>query len=313
MDLLYFLEELRTPLGNALFSAITFLGDETTFILVSLACFWCIDKLQGYYLMSVGLAGTTLNNFFKLVFRVPRPWVKDPAFTIVEGAREAATGYSFPSGHSQSSVGVFGGLARWNGRRWLRAVCIAVCVLVPFSRMYLGVHTPLDVFTGAAVALLLVFVMHPVVLRAQHRPGGMRILLAVMLVGAIILILFSSLYPFPTNVDAANLAHGAKSGWKMLGCVLGLWLAFEVERRWINFETKAVWWAQLLKLALGAGLLLGIKSGLKSAINALCGGMPFADGVRYFLIVAFAGCIWPLTFRFFARLGAKKADEKTEG
>lgn len=150
MDLLYFLEELRSPLGNALFSVITFLGDETTFILASLACFWCVDKLQGYYLMSVGLAGTTLNNFFKLVFRVPRPWVKDPAFTIVESAREAATGYSFPSGHSQASVGVFGGLARWNRCRWLRAVCIAVCVLVPFSRMYLGVHTPLDVFTGSA-------------------------------------------------------------------------------------------------------------------------------------------------------------------
>ena len=46
----------------------------------------------------------------KLSFQIPRPWVLDPNFTIVEQAREAATGYSFPSGHSQSAVGTFGAL-----------------------------------------------------------------------------------------------------------------------------------------------------------------------------------------------------------
>ena len=313
MEFLYFLEGLRTPAGDAFFSLITFLGDETVFILASLTFFWCIDKLQGYYLMTVGLSGTVINQFLKLVFRVPRPWVKDPAFTIVESAREAATGYSFPSGHAQASVGTFGGIARRYKSGWVRALSIAVCVLVPLSRMYLGVHTPQDVLVSAAVALVLVFVMYPAVMRAQQDPRGMRVMLGVMVLGAVGLLLFSNLYPFPAQTDADNLAHGIKSGWKMLGCILALWLDFEVERRWIRFDTKAVWWAQLLKLALGAGILLGIKSGLKPAINALCGGMAFADGVRYFLVVAFAGCIWPLTFRFFARLDAKKADTKKEG
>ena len=313
MELLYFLENLRTPVGDAFFSLITVLGDETVFILASLPFFWCIDKIQGYYLMAVGLSGTVINQFLKLVFRVPRPWVKDPAFTIVESAREAATGYSFPSGHAQAAVGTFGGIARRYQQSWVRVLSIAVSVLVPLSRMYLGVHTPQDVLVSSAVALVLVFVMYPVVMRMQEKPWGMRVLLGIMALGAVGLILFSSLYPFPAQVDADNLAHGVKSGWKMLGCMLALWLAFEVDRRWIRFDTKAVWWAQLLKLALGAGILLGIKSGLKPAINALCGGMAVADGVRYFLIVVFAGCIWPLTFRFFARLGAKKTDEKTEG
>ncbi len=314
MELLYFLEGLRTPVGDAFFSLITHLGEETLFILAGLVFFWCIDKLQGYYLLSVGLSGTVLNQFLKLAFRVPRPWVKDPSFTIVEGARAEATGYSFPSGHTQSAVGVFGGIARWNRQRWVRIACIVLCVLVPFSRMYLGVHTPADVGVSVVVALALVFGLYPVVARALRSPQGMRILLTAMVVGSVGLILYANLFPFPAKVDGENLAHGVKNGWKMLGCTAGLWLAYEADAHWIRFDTHAVWWAQLLKLALGAAVLLGIKSGLKPAISALCGGMAFADGVRYFLIVVFAGCVWPLTFRWFARLGAgKKAKTENEG
>lgn len=303
MEVLYFLEGLRTPLGDAFFSLVTHLGEETLFILIGLVFFWCIDKLQGYYLLCVGLSGTALNQLLKMVFRVPRPWVKDPAFTIVESARAEATGYSFPSGHTQSAVGIFGGIARWNKGAWLRAACILLCVLVPLSRMYLGVHSFADVSISVLLALAFVFIMYPAVSRAVTSPRGMRILLAVMTAGTAGALAFVSLYRFPADADAENLAHGVKSLWKMMGCILGLWAAFEADTRYIRFETKAVWWAQLLKLALGAVPLLGIKSGLKPVINALCGGMAFADGIRYFLMVIFAGCIWPLTFRWFARLG----------
>ena len=150
MELLYWLESIRTPIGDTFFSLITHFGEETLFIIAGLLFFWCIDKMEGYFLLSVGLSGTVINQFLKLWFRIPRPWVKDPNFTIVESARAEATGYSFPSGHTQSSVGIFGGLARWNKTLWLRGISIALCVLVPLSRLYLGVHTPLDV--GVSIA-----------------------------------------------------------------------------------------------------------------------------------------------------------------
>ncbi|MBP3388873.1 MAG: hypothetical protein J6K98_03260, partial [Clostridia bacterium] len=77
-------------------SLITRLGEETVFLAVAIAVFWCVNKYEGYYLMSVGLVGTVINQFMKIIFRIARPWVLDPEFTIVESAREAATGYSFP-------------------------------------------------------------------------------------------------------------------------------------------------------------------------------------------------------------------------
>ena len=63
MEFLYFLEGLRTPFGDAFFSLITHLGEETLFIVAGLIVFWCIDKLQGYYLLIVGLTGTVINQF----------------------------------------------------------------------------------------------------------------------------------------------------------------------------------------------------------------------------------------------------------
>ena len=224
MELLYWLQSIRTPVGDAFFSLITHLGEETLFIVFGLLVFWCLDKWEGYYLLSTGLTGTVINQGLKLWFRIPRPWVRDPEFPIVEAARAEATGYSFPSGHTQSSVGIFGALGRWNRQRWLRILCVALCLLVPFSRLYLGVHTPADVAVSFALALLLVFGMYPVIRKAVTSPGTMRLLLAGMVAVAALLLAFVTYYPFPADVDVTNLEHGMKNAYTMLGCMAGLWV-----------------------------------------------------------------------------------------
>ena len=303
MELLYVLEGLRTPVGDAFFSLITHLGEETLFIVAGLLVFWCIDKWEGYYLLSVGLTGTVINQFLKLWFRIPRPWVKDPSFTIVESARAEATGYSFPSGHTQSSVGVFGSAARWHRQKTVRLVCILLCVLVPLSRMYLGVHTPADVGVSVIVALALVFGLYPVIRKAADSPKTMRTLLACMVALAVGYLAFVSLYPFPADVDVSNLSHGTKNAYTMLGCMLGVWAVYEVDSRWTRFDTEAPLPGQICKLALGLGLLLAIKIGAKAPLQALFTNDYLADGLRYFLMVVFAGCVWPRTFPLWKKIG----------
>ena len=305
MELLYWLQSIRTPVGDAFFSLITHLGEETLFIVFGLLVFWCLDKWEGYYLLSTGLTGTVINQGLKLWFRIPRPWVRDPEFPIVEAARAEATGYSFPSGHTQSSVGIFGALGRWNRQRWLRTLCVALCLLVPFSRLYLGVHTPADVAVSFALALLLVFGMYPVIRKAVTSPGTMRLLLAGMVAVAALLLAFVTYYPFPADVDVTNLEHGMKNAYTMLGCMAGLWVTYEVDLRWTKFDTKAPLLGQICKLALGLAILLAIKAGLKAPLHALMGNDYLADGLRYFLMVAFAGCLWPQTFPVWAKIGKK--------
>ena len=306
MEFLYVLEALRTPWLDAIVSALTHLGGETVFLIAALAVFWCVDKRQGYYLMSVGFMGTLVNQFLKITCRIPRPWVRDPNFTIVESARTEATGYSFPSGHTQSALGTFGSIARWNKQLWVRIACVAVCLLVPLSRMWLGVHTPADVGVSALVAIALVFGLYPIMNKAMDSKATMRVLMGVLCAATVGFLLFVYLYPFPADIDPHNYESGMKNAWKMLGCLSALWLTYELDAAYTHFDTKAVWWAQVLKMAVGLVPILLIKSLLKTPLQGLIGDDYVADGVRYFLITGFAGCVWPLTFKFWGKLGQKK-------
>lgn len=306
MEFLKLLEGIRNPFLDGFFSVITHLGEETFFIILGLVFFWCVNKKEGYYLLSIGFIGTILNQFLKLIFRIPRPWVKDKSFTIVESARAEATGYSFPSGHTQSSVGVFGAIARWEKNKAVKIISIIICILVPLSRMYLGVHTPLDVGVSVIIALVLIFALYPLIHSCFEDTGKMRILFGAMAVLSIAYLCFVSFYNFPDNVDAENLTHGTKNAYKMLGCTIGIFISFEIDRRYINFETKGNLLCQILKLAIGIIPLLLIKEGLRYPLALIFSGNYVADGVRYFLLVIFAGCIWPLTFKWFRKFSKSK-------
>lgn len=301
MGFLRFLEGIRIPGLNEFMLLITWLGDETAFLVIALILFWCVDKRKGYFVMAVGFVGTILNQFMKLLFRIPRPWVLDESFTILESAREGAGGYSFPSGHTQNAVGTFGAIACTARKRWLRGVAIALAVLIPFSRMYVGVHTPLDVLTAAAMALVLIFLLRPLVAEKKRFAallGGMTLLAAAY-------VCYVELFQFPADVDQENLASGVKNAYTLLGAVLGMAVVYIADEKWLQFPVKAIWWAQAGKVVLGLLLVLAVKSGLKAPLNTLCGAS-VGTFLRYFLIVLTAGILWPLTFRYFARLGTKE-------
>ncbi len=303
MTVLYWLEDLRTPVLDVIMQFFTLFGEELLFMVLALAVFWCVDKREGYYLLFVGFFGTILNQFLKLLCRIPRPWVKDPNFTIVESARGSATGYSFPSGHTQNVVGTLGGIARWNKRAWLRAVCIFTLAMTALSRMYLGVHTPLDVGVSFGIAALLVFVFYPIVRWACDEPKRMYLLLGIMLLVALAFVLYANLATFPADIDPENLREGRKNSYSLLGALLGFAVGYPIERKYIRFEEKAVRWAQLLKLALGLAVLLVCKEGLKLLFNAVGFTWLGTNAIRYFVVVVVAAAVWPLTFRRFAAMG----------
>ena len=301
MQFLYWLESLRNPALDAFFSLITHLGSETLFIAIAIVVFWCVGKKQGYYLMTVGFFGTVINQFLKLMFRIPRPWVRDPAFTIVESAREAATGYSFPSGHTQNAVSILGCPARFGKNKLLRIVFVVLILLTGLSRMYLGVHTPADVGVSLLVGAFLVFVLYPFFKRGDEKPLRMYVAMGALTVCALLYVLFVELHAWPANIDEHNLASGIKNGYLVLGCGCGMLLSCLIERKWINFDVKAPLAAQIAKVVLGLGLVLALKAGLKPICVAVCGGHAAATALRYFLLVLFAACVWPLTFPWFAK------------
>jgi len=305
MDFLYLLESIRMPVLNEFMLLITKLGEETAFLALAIIFFWCVDKKRGYLIMSVGFIGTMANQFMKLWFRIPRPWVLDENFTILEQAREAATGYSFPSGHTTGAVGTFGSIAVTAKRRKTSVFSVILAVLVGFSRMYIGVHTPQDVIVGALTSVVLIILLKNMCMKDK----GMPILLVTMVSMAVGLLAFVEKYPFPADVDAHNLESGVKNAYTMIGSLSGVAVVYFVEKKYIQFSEKAVWWAQILKAVLGLAVVLLVKEGMRTPLEWVLGDIMIARAVRYFMIVVVAGIVWPLTFGYFSRLGRKKEEK----
>ena len=306
LDILRAIAALRTPRLDSIMQGITELGGETVFMVLLLVVFWCVDKNKGCYLMLLCFAGTAVNQVLKIAFCIPRPWLLDPSFEIVESARAGAAGFSFPSGHTQNAVAAYGGLARVTEKRWLRIVCLALTLLIPFSRMYLGVHTPLDVGVSFLLAWGLVFAFAPLLEEIERRGGVLERAWLAMLVPAAAFLLCALRIRALAHGDLTNFDHAVKMAWTMLGLVLGALVSALADRHYTRFETGAVWWAQVLKVVLGLALTLAVRVALKAPLTAAFGENSVGDALRYFAVVLMAGTLWPMTFGWFHLMGRKK-------
>lgn len=304
MELLYLFEKIRNPVFDFFFATITYLGDEIALMLIAIVLFWCVNKRSGYYMLVSGFFGIIVNQVMKLACKIPRPWVRDPNFTIVESAREAATGYSFPSGHTQNAVTVFGSIFIITKKKWLKIVCLVFAILVPVSRMYLGVHTFWDVSAAAGCALIILLLLDELFKNDKIFNKSMPYLTAALVLGSIAFFLYACVFT-PESTEA-NVVSARKNAMTLLGCSAGLILVYPLDRFVIKFETKSNWYCNVIKVVVGFVIVLLIKSLLKSPLTALLGD--YERPVRYFLIIAFGGAGWPYMFRYINKIKVPALD-----
>ncbi len=292
MNLLRSIAALRTPVGNVLMQAVTVIGEETVFIILGMLLVWCLDKKWGYRFLAMFMVGNLFNQILKAIFLIPRPWVIDPDFQIVESARAEATGYSFPSGHTQNAVLTIGGLAVWFKKRWGYVAAVVIALLVGFSRMYLGVHTLFDVGVSWITGLLILILLNRLLDAFGDDPKKFAALLAIGLTACIGFLLYQ--YFAPAHIYLVKEDY--KNAHILLGTTVGFILGWVIDTRWVHFDHKAVWWVQLIKIVVGAGLVIGIRSLLKK----LFGGddaAPFLHGIRYGIMTLIAIGFYPMLFK----------------
>jgi len=90
--------------------------------------------------------------------------------------------------------------------------------------------------------------------------------------------------------------------------MLGLFVIYTLDIKYTHFETKAVWWVQIVKVVVGIGLVLAVKEGMRTPLELVFGSELVARCARYFLMVIVGGGIWPMTFKYFSKLGKKKQE-----
>lgn len=304
MEILYFLQELRNPVFDFFFELITKLGEETFFLVIAILFFWCINKREGYFILLTGLFGTILNQALKLIFRIPRPWKIDTSLesVISEEVRLAAGGYSFPSGHTQNIASTFGAIAAYKKGGVRTAVCVTVILLVAFSRMYLGVHTLLDVGVSLFLAFGLVVGLRPLFASENRFKRSYPFIVIGASLCSLAFLIYVLCLSGDKTLDPDNYLSGLKNACTLLGCTLGLIGVYFADTYFVKFETEAKWYSQIIKAVLGFAIVLLIKEGLRAPLEFVFVNVYVARTVRYLLVVAFAGILWPMTFKFFKGL-----------
>ena len=151
------------PYGDVFFRAVTDLGYHTFYYLVIAPLFWVVDRRRAGILFLLILASGLLNTEAKLLFHTPRP---DPHLARVLDLRPYRSGSNaFPSGHAQNAVVFWMYLSWWVGRRWFSGLALTMVVLICFSRLYLGVHFPIDIIGGLVIGSATIALLPPVLER----------------------------------------------------------------------------------------------------------------------------------------------------
>lgn len=144
------LQTFSSPFLDEFFRLFTHLGSHYAYMAIIPFVYWAVDRQIGARLGGVFLASMWLNGLVKEYLIMPRP---DPELVRVL-ADEPSPG--FPSGHAQGAMTLWGYLAIALRRRWFTRLAVLLIVLLPLSRLYLGVHFPGDIVGGLILGALLI-------------------------------------------------------------------------------------------------------------------------------------------------------------
>lgn len=146
LDIIRVIQTISSPALTQVMRVFTLVGSEYFYLLFLPILFWCVDERFGVRFGLIFLFSSFVNSWLKLVFAQPRPFDMDPSLGLSH-----ETSYGLPSGHAQGTSTFWGLLAPKFRRPWGLLLAIAVPLLVSFTRLYLGVHFPTDIFAGLAL------------------------------------------------------------------------------------------------------------------------------------------------------------------
>ncbi len=218
-----FFQHHATAFLDAVFTFITILGEQEVFIAVICFVFWNISRESGITMGVTLLLSTMSNIILKLIWQVPRPY---RVIASVQGKRlTTAGGYALPSGHTQSAATFYLQLNSTVNKRWYALVAVILPLLVGLSRIYLGVHWPLDTALGYLLGFCFAIYIYPLIYRF-YATGSRRQLLS--LIGAISFAAVSLvlIQLEPTSADAAeNVIDLLKTTSLTAGLLTAIWAA----------------------------------------------------------------------------------------
>lgn len=258
MELLLWLQSVQNPVMDFLFNGLTVLFNQYVIFIIACIFLWCKDKDFGYKLGFSVFYGGFLNQFLKVLFKIQRPWVLNHNIQPNAIALESATGYSFPSGHTQIAVSGLGTAMLHYKKPVFSILSIFVIFLVAFSRLYLGVHTPLDVVTSLVLSFLVVCLVELFYkkIAATSKKTGLIVVAANILLGICVLV-----YIMLTEKILDYTLLG--DCFKMSGAIAGFSIGWYVEKNFIKIAMNVSKANKIKRFCLGLVIVFVIYAVLK--------------------------------------------------
>ena len=280
LEILKWLEGLRTSFLNVLFESITVLGEETLIILLVVALWFAVDKKLAQQVFFVTATSLSVNGIIKNFAQVPRPFTKGISCVRVD----TATGYSFPSGHTQ-------GFATWSSffaikvkKIWLSVLVGVLITLVAVSRLYLGAHYPSDVIVAVVLGVSLSAFGNYLFVKVKDTK---KLYLGTFL----IMTPFIAYFLYVADPLFADL-------FKTFGMIGGMVVVSFLDEKTEPLSYEVAWWKKVIRIVLGVVIAVALKEVIKR-MNVF-GVMPislFIDAIRYFVVVMAVGVLCPLLFK----------------
>lgn len=269
IEIIKFIQSFSNTFFDYLFQIITLFGEESVLVLLSSIVFLSIDKSKGYKLIFTIASGTCFNALIKNIAKFERPIGIEG---ITSKRVHTATGYSFPSGHTQATATFWSSVSIIFKKRAIRIFTAVIILLVATSRLYLGVHWATDVVFGAIFGITWAILIDKAFDYIQKSKNYIA-LIASSIAFAVLCFLI-----------------GDEDFFKSSGLLLGLAVGYVIEDKYVNLniimsrKNKGIVYVLLI-----GGLLL-IKSGLKIILpETLIFSM-----IRYFLVGFWAFGIVPI-------------------
>ncbi len=246
MNFLEFIQNIRTPhleILNKFFLSVTVLGEVWLPSLICAIWYWCVDSKKGVYLFSLFGMNALVSHLLKLTACVYRPWIYDDRITPVDIAMERAKSYSMPSGHSATASSVIGGLAfLYRKNPFILILLVIIVLMVGFSRLWLGVHTPQDVIAGLTIGLILILIFNKIIEWAESNKTRylyLALFVNLFAVAALIYVLKFNTYPmdYINGKLLVNPHHALKTSITFDFYALGLLNGVFLCRKILPFET----------------------------------------------------------------------------
>ena len=284
MDIQYLLalQDFRSSIGDALTPFMEFVSRFAVdyLILVPIFLYWWWDKRKGLYTLVSYYFCMLLTPLTKLTACVYRPWIRDSRILPAGDAIRTATGYSFPSGHTSTAGPLAGGTAvtLWGSKRtrWLSVLFAFFVFLTAFSRNYLGVHTPQDVFVAICLSVLSLILTAKLIDYLVRNPEkeDWFLLGGFLVCWAGILYITVKSYPVDMSAEGKLIVDPQKmmnDGYGDIGKVIGFIIARFVEKRWIRFQPLKKDWKSLIVCLLGLIPVVLLKTFLSPVMTAWLG------------------------------------------